>query len=320
MMGTGVFAEPALETLLKSGIQVVGIFTQPDRESGEERGSTRQVGKGIKNIGLETGLGVFQPLNINVPQGVEALRGLNADLFVVAAYGQILSPDVLACARLGGINIHASLLPKYRGAAPVQRAIAAGEKETGVSILRMTPTLDGGEILASRATAIGAEETAGELEARLSVMGADLALEVVKKLQLGPLTGVVQDPAQATKAPKLKKEHGLICWDHPAGKIECHLRAMQPWPTAFTLFKRPGSPPLRLQIVKARVAPTSPGETGAPGALRQASPGQQGMMVFTGDANLLEVLELLPAGKKKMSGADFLRGKGWNSGDTLGPP
>src|SRR5262245_7842558 len=162
MMGTGTFAEPTFEALLRGPHPVVGLVTQPDRPAGQERGSTRQTGRGMKAIALEHSLPVLQPESINTPEGVEGLGGLRPDLLVVAAYGQILSKDVLAVPPRGGINVHASLLPKYRGAAPVAWAIYHGETVTGVTIIKMSVHLDAGDMLAREEVAIGPEETAGE--------------------------------------------------------------------------------------------------------------------------------------------------------------
>src|SRR2546421_11332869 len=167
MMGTGLFAEPTFEALLAGPHPVVGLVTQPDRAAGQERGSARQTGRGMKTIALEHGLPVLQPESINTPEGVAALQDLQPDLLVVAAYGQILSRDVLAVPPLGGINVHASLLPKYRGAAPIAWAIYHGETKTGVTIIKMSVSLDAGDMLAQEALDIGPDETAGALEARL---------------------------------------------------------------------------------------------------------------------------------------------------------
>src|SRR5262245_55531718 len=163
MMGTGTFAEPTFEALLASRHEVVGLVTQPDRAIGEKRGSTRQVGKGMKEIAAERGIPVLQPESINTADGVASLQNLKPDLLVVAAYGQILSREVLGVPPKGGINVHASLLPKYRGAAPIAWAIANGEIETGVTIIKMSVSLDAGDMLAQEVVPIGASETAGEL-------------------------------------------------------------------------------------------------------------------------------------------------------------
>src|SRR6516162_5523988 len=205
MMGRGLFAEPTFEALLAGPHPVVGLVTQPDRAVGQERGSTRQTGKGMKNIALAHNVPVYQPESINTPEGVAELTKFAPDLLVVAAYGQILSRDVLSVPPLGGINVHASLLPKYRGAAPIAWAIYHGETETGVTIIRMTVHLDAGEMLAQETVAIGPEETAGELEARLAPVGARLALDVIGQIASGTGHGIPQDKALATRAPKLKK-------------------------------------------------------------------------------------------------------------------
>src|SRR5262249_48666487 len=219
MMGTGTFAEPTLEALLAGRHPVVGLITQPDRQAGQERGSTRQVGKGMKNIAVALGTPVFQPESINTPEGIAGLRAMQPDLLVVAAYGQILSKDVLAVPPQGGINVHASLLPKYRGAAPVAWAIFHGEKLTGVTIIRMSVQLDAGDMLLQEAVDIGPEETAGELEARLAIVGARLAVQAVEQIAGGTAKGVKQDKSQASKAPKLRKENGLIDWTRSAEQI-----------------------------------------------------------------------------------------------------
>src|ERR1051326_8112976 len=207
MMGTGTFAEPTFKALLASAHAVVGLVTQPDRHVGQERGSTRQTGEGMKAIAQQHGMAVLQPESINTPEGIAALGKLQPDLLVVAAYGQILSRDVLAVPRLGGINVHGSLLPKYRGAAPVAWAIYHGETRTGVTIIHMSPALDAGDMLAQESIAIGPDETAGELESRLTVIGARLAIHIIDRLAAGPFAGTKQDKSLVSKAPKLKKEN-----------------------------------------------------------------------------------------------------------------
>src|SRR5438309_44448 len=254
MMGTGTFAEPAFEAILAGSHQVVGLVTQPDRAIGQERGSTRQVGRGLKTIAAEHGVPVFQPESINTPEGIAGLQAFVPDLLVVAAYGQILSKDVLAVPPQGGINVHASLLPKYRGAAPVAWAIYHGEKQSGVTIIRMSVQLDAGDMLLQEAVDIGPEETAGELEARLALIGARLAKQAVDQIVAGTTKGIKQDKMLATKAPKLTKEHGLIDWSRSPAQICCLLRAMQPWPTAYTFFHQAGKPTLRIMVCRAAPA------------------------------------------------------------------
>src|SRR5205823_6384856 len=201
---------------LDSPHEVVGLVTQPDRAAGQERGSTRQTGVGMKNLAVARGVPVLQPESVNTPEGVAGVEAMRPELLVVAAYGQILSKDVLAVAPRGGINVHASLLPKYRGAAPIAWAIYHGEKQSGVTIIRMSTALDAGDMLAQEALDILPDETAGELEARLGPLGARLASDIVNKLAQGPVPGRPQDKSQVTKAPKLKKEDGLIDWGREA--------------------------------------------------------------------------------------------------------
>jgi methionyl-tRNA formyltransferase len=317
MMGTGLFAEPTFEALLAGPHPVVGLVTQPDRPVGQERGSTRQTGRGMKPIALERNVPVFQPESINTPEGVAALRDLKPDLLVVAAYGQILSRDVLAVPPLGGINVHASLLPKYRGAAPIAWAIYHGETQTGVTIIRMTTGLDAGDMLAQEAIDVLPEETAGELEARLAPFGARLAMEVIGRMEKGTVQGLKQDKSQVTKAPKLTKEDGVIDWSRSAKDVCNQVRAMQPWPTAYTFWHRPGQPQLRLIVNRAVpvACPCGPSKP-APGSIENAD--QPHLYVWAGD-HLVEVLELQPAGKRRMTAAEFVRGRKPQPGDRLGP-
>jgi methionyl-tRNA formyltransferase len=319
MMGTGTFAEPTFEAILASSYPVVGLVTQPDRYVGDKRGSTRQVGKGMKEIALERGIPVYQPDSINTPDGVQQLGAWQPDLLVVAAYGQILSRDLLATAKSGGINVHASLLPKYRGAAPIAWAIYHGETETGVTIIRMSTALDAGDILVQEAIPIGADETAGELEARLGPLGARLAVETIGRITAGPVIGTPQDKSKATKAPKLTKENGLIDWSRPAADVVNQIRAMQPWPTAYTFLHRPGQAPLRLIVhratyshaVRDKAAPVD--ESGVVVPLVNKH-----LIVLTGDGNGVLIDELQPAGKRRMPVAEFLRGHDLK-GARMGP-
>jgi methionyl-tRNA formyltransferase len=319
MMGTGLFAEPTLEALLASRHEVAGLVTQPDRAAGQERGSTRQTGRGMKAIALEHGVRVVQPESINTPEGVAALAELKPELLVVAAYGQILSKEVLSVPPRGGINVHASLLPKYRGAAPIAWAIWKGEVRTGVTIIRMSVALDAGDMLAQGATDIGPEETAGDVEARLAPLGARLALDVIDRMETGTLPpGGKQDPSQVTKAPKLTKEHGAIDWARPAEEICRQVRAMQPWPTAYTYWHRPGQPPVRLIICRARPRSRTDAETALAAGTVIVPGDPRALGVATGDG-VVEIVELQPAGKRRMAAEEFLRGRRPQAGDRLGP-
>jgi methionyl-tRNA formyltransferase len=329
MMGTGAFAQPTFEAILAGSHPVVGLVTQPDRVVGEKRGSTRHAEGGLAAIARERSIPVIQPEKINTPEGMAALIELKPDLLVVAAYGQILSREVLAVPAKGGINVHASLLPKYRGAAPVAWAIYHGETQTGVTIIRMSIHLDAGDILAQEVAAIGPEETAGELENRLSSIGAQLATRVIEEIAGNGAKGQAQDPAQASKAPKLKKENGAIDWNRPAFAVCNQIRAMQPWPTAYTYWLRKGGTPERIIIHKARPAP----EAAAVDLYEHLSGGidSPGMLILSGhpsrllvgaaNTQVVEVLELQPAGKRRMQAPELLRGHGhWiGQGDRFGP-
>jgi methionyl-tRNA formyltransferase len=317
MMGTGLFAEPTFEMLLQSGHPVVGLVTQPDRATGTESGSTRQTGKGMKNIALEHGVPVFQPVSVNTPEGIGGLTAFQPDLLVVAAYGQILKPDVLAVAPLGGINVHASLLPRYRGAAPIAWAIYQGDAQSGVTIIQMSPRLDAGSMVAQAAVDIGPEETAGELEARLAPLGARLASEVIQRLAAGPISGQTQDAALVTKAPKLTKENGLIDWSRPAPAVCNQVRSMHPWPTAYTFWHSANQKPLRLIVHRVRPIEAD-GQNLPVGSLLPTSATPPCLLVATG-TGVVEVLELQPAGKRRMTAEEFLRGRPVRPGDRFGP-
>ncbi len=324
-MGTGTFAAPTFEALLRAFPgQVVGLVTQPERPAGQKRGSTRQAGPGLASTAAAYGLPVLAPPSINAPTAVEDLRELQPDLLVVAAYGQILSPQVLAVPTFGAINVHASLLPKYRGAAPVAHAILQGERETGVTIIRMTPQLDAGEILSQRAVPILPTDTAGSLEARLAELGAELAVEVVRQYEAGsPPPGTPQDPTQVTKAPKIRKEFGLIDWSQSPEYLERFVRAMQPWPTAYTFLHVSGKPPLRLILTRIMPAP-QPQQPGRPPGTVLSVQGDGGaepphIAVQTGTSHPAWIVELQPAGKRRMDVAEFLRGHPLSPGAFFGP-
>src|SRR5262249_7443949 len=252
MMGTGTFAEPTFQALFTTRHEAVGLVTQPDRPVGPERGSTRQSRRGMKETAQDHGVPVIQPESINTPEGIAGLQAFRPDLLVVAAYGQILAREVLAVAPLGGINVHASLLPRYRGAAPIAWAIWNGEKQSGVTIIQMSVQLDAAGMLLQEAVDILPGETAGELESRLAPLGARLALTAIDLVASGTGKPIQQDKSLVTKAPKLTKEHGLIDWTRTAEQVCNQVRAMQPWPTAYTYLHRQGQPPVRIIIWKAR--------------------------------------------------------------------
>jgi methionyl-tRNA formyltransferase len=317
MMGTGTFAEPTFEALIAEfGADVVGLVTQPERDSGNKRGSTRQTGKGMAAIAQQHNVTVAQPESINTLEGLEQLRQMRPDLLVVAAYGQILSKDVLSIPSRGTINVHASLLPKYRGAAPVAYAILNGESQTGVTIIKVTPGLDSGDMILQKAIDILPDDTTGSLEARLAQLGARLAVEAGRKYQTGgPVEGKKQDPTLVTKAPKIKKEFGLIDWSKDADYICRHVRAMQPWPTAFTYLHRPGKETMRVIVNVASflpatlILPSGPGRTCSSLAPLEVQTGQFHVAIH----------KLQPAGKKRMTAEEFLRGYPIVEGMRFGP-
>jgi methionyl-tRNA formyltransferase len=319
MMGTGMFARPTFEALLaEPAVEVVGFVTQPDRETGHKSGSTRQTGPRLKEIAVGRGVPVYQPDSVNTAEGVAQLKAWRPDLLVVAAYGQILKKEVLEAAAWGGINVHASLLPKYRGAAPIAWAIYHGETRTGVTIIRMTTGLDAGDMLAQDALEILPDETAGELEARLAPVGAQLAVHMVRRIAAGPVPGLKQDLAQVTKAPKLKKEDGSIDWSKSAEQVCRHVRAMQPWPTAYTFLHHAGQT-LRLTVQRATEPEASATEYKSVAHASGSVISDQSRLLIAAGDGLVEVLELQPAGKRRMTTADFLRGHVIYPGDRFGP-
>lgn len=322
MMGTGTFAEPTFEALIAAfGSDVVGLVTQPERDAGNKRGSTRQTGKGMATIAAAAACSVAQPDSINTPEGLEQLRAMRPDLLVVAAYGQILSKAVLGIPTRGTINVHASLLPKYRGAAPVAYALLNGETQTGVTIIKVTPGLDSGDMILQEAIDILPDDTTGSLEARLAQLGAKLAVEVVRKYAAGgPVEGVKQDPAQVTKAPKIKKEFGLIDWTKPADYIHRFVRAMQPWPTAYTFLHRPGKEPMRVIVTRAVVrGRRDPDHPQLPPLSGRVWGHKTMLLVDTATGDVVQIMELQPAGKKPLPAEEFLRGHPLTEGMRFGP-
>jgi methionyl-tRNA formyltransferase len=257
---------------------------------------------------------VWTPESVNLPESQARLTNLHADLLVVCDYGEILRPATLATTRLGGINLHGSLLPKYRGAAPVQCAILHGETETGNTVIQMTPGLDAGPCLAQERTPIDPDEDAAELEKRLSQLGAESVLRVVDELAAGTAKPIEQNPSEASKAPRLTKEQGAIDWSHPAAEIKNLVRAVQPWPRAYTFWHRDDATPMRLNIDRVQLA-SAPSANAIPGQVVDTT-GR--MLVATGDG-ALEILAVQAAGKRAMSAAEFLRGTRVSVGERLGP-
>jgi len=304
MMGTGEFALPAFRGLLDSPHAVAALVTQPDRTG---RGHHQHVNP-LKELAQASGIPVLQPEKASSPDSLEQLQALAADLYVVAAYGQILSTKLLQIPRLGAINVHGSLLPRYRGAAPIQYAVWHGETRTGVTIFQIVRELDAGPVLGLVETDIGPHETSGELHDRLAELAVPLTLSVLDEIESGRAAPAPQDASLATFAPRIPKEAGSIDWSQTAEQIGWHVRAMQPWPMPFTFLHRDGTEPLRLLIPEVRPVTDFSGNLGAsstPGSILPAPPGQ--LFVATGNGPI-EIIQIQPSGKRAMGAAEFLRG------------
>lgn len=296
MMGTGTFALPTLRALLASLDSVAALYTQPDR-SGRGHHHHRNL---MKELAAEHGVPVFQPDSVNTPESLSELGELQADLYVVAAYGQILSADLLSLPRFGAINVHASLLPKYRGAAPIPFAILGGESETGVTIFRIEPKLDAGPVLGSISTPIDSRETSGELELRLAELAVRLTLDVVSRIETGECRPIDQDLALVTRAPRLTKADGQIDWTRKAQQIDRHVRAMQPWPGSFSFVEITPAQTVRVMITDVEVTEGMP--DAVPGQVLVAD-GKR--LVIQAGSDALVVYRLKPEGKRAMSVAEF---------------
>ena len=316
MFGTGPFAVPTFASLLDSPHEILALVTRPIADSGKRRKTAENP---TRNVAEQRGLTILDPQDVNTAESVARLIEMKADLFVVCDYGQILSRDCLAAARLGGINLHGSLLPKYRGAAPIHWAIYNGDEVTGITIIHMTAKLDGGPCLVKSETKIGDRETTEEIEPRLAALGVQPVHDAIAILESwdGKSTiGELQDRSQATKAPRLKKSDGQIDWSRSATQIVNQIRAFQPWPGTFTSWHSQSlKQPMRLIIHRAavvdsvdQVAPVSPGQV--------AFSNKQQLIVQTGDG-LLSIEQIQPAGKRAMPIEDFLRGNPPAVGDEL---
>ncbi len=305
-LGTGPFAVPALRALVGAGHDVALVITRPPR------GRKSDPPAPMAAAASELNLPVWAPESINLPESQQRLRELGAELLVVCDYGEILKDATLTLATQGGINLHGSLLPKYRGAAPVQWAVLNGDTHTGNTVIQMTPGLDAGPILGQQTLAIDPVETAGELETRLASAGAELTLQVVEDLAKGTAVGRPQDKSKATKAPRLDKATGLVDWSASAETIKNRVRGLHPWPRAYTFWRRESQPAVRLVLDRVSISETS--HSAAPGTVLEV--GKQ-LLVATG-SGVIEVNQLQPAGKRSMTTAEFLRGAPLAIGDCLG--
>lgn len=301
-LGTPAFAVPTLERTVAAGHQVLDVVTQPDRPRG--RGQ-KAAAPPVKEAALRLGLAVYQPERVRRPEAVERLRELAPDAMVVVGYGQIIPQSVIDIPPLGILNVHASLLPKYRGAGPIQWAIVEGETRTGVTIMRIDAGLDTGDMLLKKETEIGPEENAVELGRRLAAMGADLLVEALEGLAAGTIVAEKQDASQATYAPLLKKEDGRIDWSQPAASVHNRIRGLQPWPGAYTGFRGH-----TLHIWKARPAKVAPGLPA--GTIAGVKP-----PVIACGAGGLELLELQLEGRKRLPAAEFANGQRLRENELL---
>ncbi len=291
--GTPAFAVPALDALHGRGHAIVAVYTQPDRPAG--RGQS-VASSPVKQRALELGLPVEQPATLRSPEAVERLRGLDADLMVVAAYGLILPREVLEVPRLGCWNIHASVLPRWRGAAPIQRAIIAGDTETGVTIMQMDAGLDTGPMLLVKKLEIGERETAGDLHDRLAPLGAQALIEALEERQGGRLTPRQQPAEGANYAPKIRKDESLIDWSLPAIAIDRQVRAFNPWPVAETRWEG-----RQLRVWSAE--PVVRTGDAAPGQVLEATDGR---IVVAAGAGALKLTRVQLAGRRAVTAAEFL--------------
>jgi methionyl-tRNA formyltransferase len=303
-MGTPEFAVPSLEATLAAG-DIVGVVTRPDKPQGR---GLRVTSPPVAVVATQYALEVLQPETLRDPEFLAQLGRLEPDLIVVVAYGRIIPPDVLRVAPMGGINLHPSLLPRYRGAAPIPRAIAAGETETGVTILYVSDELDAGDIILQRSVAIHADDTAGTLEARLAQEGATLLVEALGLLETNHAPRHPQDPSRVTVAPKLMQDEALIHWSDPAEKIVNMVRAFDPWPVAYTF--RDGAP---LKVWRAAARAVDGPRT--PGVVREAD---RDRLVVDAGEGAVELLEVQPASGRRMPVADYLRGHPLAPGTVLG--
>ena len=290
--GTPDFSVPPLKALLDSPHEVVAVYTQPDRPAGRGRKLTPSP---VKVVAQEHDIPVRQPKTLRDPEAIAELRALQPDLMVVVAYGLLLPPEVLEIPRLGCINIHASILPRWRGAAPIQRAIQAGDRESGVSIMRMEEGLDTGPVYRVKRTPIGDEDTGGTLHDRLSRLGAEALMEALPGIADGTAQPVAQNDEEATYAAKLDKKEAAIDWRQPAWKIERQVRAFNPWPVAHTRYEN-----ANLRIWDAHAID---GLAAEPGTVMSAT--REGVDVATGEG-LLRITRLQMPGKRAMEAADFI--------------
>lgn len=312
-MGTPDFAVPALQSIIEAGHEVTLVVTQPDKPKG--RGGKVQYTP-VKQKALEYGIEVFQPVKIREEENVDVLRAHKPDLIVVAAFGQLLTPDILGLPQYGCINIHASLLPRWRGAAPIQSAVIEGDKQTGITIMQMDEGLDTGDILLQKEIDIAPDETGGSLHDKLCGLGGSLVVECISLIEAGKVSAASQSE-DYTYAKKLDKKMGLIDFTQSARIIECLVRGLNPWPSAYTYYKGK-----ILKIWQAESVDSIDNTGNALNDVISAAPGtivkitKDCIYVRTGEGFLV-VKEVQPEGKRRMAAADYLRGCNMSPGEVL---
>jgi methionyl-tRNA formyltransferase len=304
-MGTPAFAVPTLEAIIAAGHEVAAVYTQPDRPKG--RGQQLQFSP-VKEAALRHGLDIRQPERIRRPENVDALRALGADVMVVVGYGQIIPQSIIDLPRHGIVNVHASLLPRYRGAAPLQWAVANGETVTGVTTMLIDAGLDTGDMLLKRETPVGPDETSLELGERLARDGAELLIETLAQMKSGTLVREPQNNAEATLAPILTKDDGRIDWSWPASKIASRCRGFVPWPGTWTTFRGQ-----MLHIWRAK--PANDISLGVSGSLTVAG---RKLLAACGDGTALEIEELQLEGRRRVSAEAFRNGQRLSPTEKLG--
>jgi methionyl-tRNA formyltransferase len=299
-MGAGDIGLPTLRWLFCSELaQLVGVVTQPDRPAGRGQVLTPPA---PKRLAQEAGLTTLQPVRLRRPEAIEELRKLRPELIVVMAYGQILPKAVLDLPTLACLNLHASLLPKHRGAAPIQAAILAGDRETGITVMHMAEGVDTGDMVLSQSIPIGRRETGERLHDRLAELAPSVLAEALKRLLSGTAARLHQDDAAATYAPKLERDSGRIDWSQDCWHVDRLVRAMYPWPGAYTEFRNPGGQRRRLKVHRALPHHRRAGEAGA-----VLDMGERGILVGCGEGALL-VLDVQLEGRRRLPGIEFARG------------
>ena len=302
-MGTPDFAAASLEALIDSRHEIQAVVTQPDKPKGRKGELTPSP---VKVVAEEKGIKVYQPLKVRDEEFVETLRAYNPDVIVVVAFGQIIPLSILQMPKFGCVNIHGSLLPKYRGAAPIQWAVLDGEKETGITTILMDEGIDTGDILLKKTIKIDTDETSGSLFDKLMALGAETILETLDELEKGCLTPIKQGESPTAYAKMLTKAMGLIVFTKPAKELDCFVRGMDPWPSAYTLLSGK-----TLKLWKVRAVEGS----GKAGSVIDI--GKESFTIACGEG-AIEVLEVQLEGKKRMSAGDFLKGSTLNIGQELG--